>query len=199
MKIEFDAASHSYTVDGKRYPSVTEVLRPQTDWSHVPAWQLEAAGALGRDVHAAVNLLARGQLDEESLDAAVAPYVNGAAMFLRQSGATVIASEQRVASTTLRVAGTLDLLVEWDGWLCYVDWKVSDAMPKTVGAQLAGYQKLYEETFRAGRRHSRSRRYCVRLKHNDYSSERCRDDNGDFSLFQACVTTHWNKQERKYG
>jgi hypothetical protein len=197
--IAFDETTHTYRVDGVRFPSVTEVLAPQTDWSHVPAWQLEAARCLGRDVHAAVNLLARGQLDESSLDPAVAPYVNGAAMFLRTSGATVLAAEQRVACKRMRVAGTLDLLIYWGDFYYFVDWKVSDAVPKTVGAQLAAYEYLYSETFPLAIKHSRTKRLCVRLKHNDYSSHRCNEYNSDLNLFRACTATWWHREERKYG
>jgi hypothetical protein len=197
--IAFDEETHTYHVDGVRYPSVTEVLAPQTDWSHVPAWQLEAARCLGRDVHAAVNLLARGLLNEELLDPAIAPYVNGAVMFLNHTGATVLAAEQRVACKAMRVAGTLDLLLYWQDCYYFVDWKVSDAVPKTVGAQLAAYEYLYSQTFPGAIKHSRTRRLCVRLKHNDYRTHRCAMYSTDLNLFRACAVTWWNRQERKYG
>src|SRR5262245_30523239 len=47
VQIDFDAAHHAYSIDGKPVPSVTQVLAPQNDWSHVDAWALEAAAALG--------------------------------------------------------------------------------------------------------------------------------------------------------
>lgn len=196
--IHFDEPTHSYRIDGVAVPSVTELLAPMNDWSHVDAWALEAARCLGRDVHAAVNLMARGALNWKTLDPGIAPYVRGARRFLRESGGTVIAAEQRVASKLLRVAGTLDLAMIWDDWLYFIDWKVSLTVPSTVGAQLAGYQRLYEDTYRAGRKLVRARRLCVRLKPDDYSATRMNDLNGDTNLFIACLTTFQHRQRRSY-
>lgn len=198
MIIDFDAPTHTYAIDGARVPSVTEVLAPQNDWSMVDAWALEAARCLGRDVHAAVNLMAREQLDWQSLDPALEPYVRGAERFLLESGATVLGSELIVGSKALGVAGTLDLLVQWNGWECLIDWKVSQAVPSTVGAQLAAYQHLYAATFRGGKRLVRARRVCVRLKRGDYSAHRMDEMNGDWNLFRACLTTYQHRQRRKY-
>lgn len=198
MLITFDDARHAYTLDGKPAPSVTEVLAAQNDWSKIPAWQLEAARVLGRDVHAAVNLYARGALDMDALDPAVRPYVEGAAMFLRASGATVIAAEQRVASKVYGVAGTLDALLEWDNYRYFVDWKVSSVVPSTVGAQLAAYELLYDETFNGGKKQYRTRRLCVRLRHNDYSTQRMLESHGDLSLFKSCLNAYKHRERAKY-
>lgn len=198
MKISFHAPTHTYDIDGVRVPSVTQVLAPQNDWSMVPAWQLEAAAALGRDVHTAVNLLARGVLDWESLDDALVPYVRGAERFLRESGGVVIAAEQVVGSKSLGVAGTLDLMMTWDNWLYLIDWKVSAAVPSTVGAQLAAYLQLYVETYNNGRRLRRARRLCVRLGHDSYSTQRMDELNGDFQLFLSCLNTFKHRERRSY-
>lgn len=196
--ISFEAERHAYAIDGVSVPSVTEVLAPQNDWSHVDAWALEAARCLGQDVHAAVNLLARDALDWESLDPAIAAYVRGAERFLKASGAVVLASEQVVASKSLGVAGTLDLFVLWNGWHYFIDWKVSATVPSTVGAQLAAYQQLYCETFRSGRKLVRSRRACVRLKPDAYTVDRIDEPNGDWSLFLSCLNAYKHRQRRSY-
>ena len=198
MNITFHEQTHAYTVDGVSVPSVTQVLEPQNDWSHVDAVALECARCLGRDVHQAINLLACNVLDWESLDPAIATYVRGAERFLKESGGVVLASELRVASKVLGVAGTLDLVMHWGGWEYFIDWKVSAAVPSTVGAQLAGYQRLYSETFRGGRRLTRARRLCVRLKPNGYTSTRMNDQNGDDALFIACFTTFKHRERRHY-
>jgi hypothetical protein len=198
MLISFDADRHAYEIDNVSVPSVTQVLESQNDWSHVPAWQLEAARCLGRDVHAALSLLASDSLDWASLDPAVEPYVRGAERFLRETGATVLASELVVGSKTLGVAGTLDLLMLWDGFEYLIDWKISAAVPSTVGAQLAAYQRLYADTFRKGRRLLKSRRACVRLKHNDYSCTAMNENNGDWNLFQSCLNAYKHRQRRSY-
>ena len=198
MKIDFHAATHAYCIDGVPVPSVTQVLAPQNDWSKIDPVTLEAARALGQDVHAAVNLLARDELDWHSLDLSLRPYVLGAKRFLHESGGVVLAAEQVVGSKTLGVAGTLDLLMQWGEWCYFIDWKVSAAVPSTVGAQLAAYQQLYVDTFRAGRKFVRARRLCVRLWPDGYTCERMKDHNGDYSLFVSCLNTHKHRERRSH-
>jgi hypothetical protein len=198
VHIAFDAPTHTYTIDGARVPTVTQVLAPQNDWSHVEPWVLEAAGAIGRDVHTAVNLMVRDALDWDSLDETIAKYVRGARRFLEESGGVVLASEQAVGSTKYGVAGTLDLFMIWGGWHSFIDWKVSATVPSTVGAQLAAYQQLYADTFRKGRKLVRSRRLCVRLKPDDYSVQRMDEFNGDWALFQSCLNTFKHRERRSY-
>lgn len=199
MNITFDPAGHRYTIDGVRVPSVTEVLASQNDWSMVPAWQLEAACAVGRDVHAAVNLMVRGALDWDSLDACIAPYVRGAQQYIADSGGTVLAAEQVLGSKGLGVAGTLDLLMLMpDGWHYFIDWKVSAAMPSTVGAQLAAYRRLWEGMYYRGRRMVRSRRVCVRLKPDGYNSQRLDEMHGDWNLFQSCLNAFQHRERGTY-
>ncbi len=199
MQIEFDAPTHTYKLDGRRVPSVTQVLEPATDWSFVPAWQLEAARALGQDVHLAINLMVQQRLDWESVDPAVLPYVNGARRFLKESGATVLASELLLGSERLQVCGTLDLLLEWKGWEYYADWKVCDTIPKTVGAQLSGYEILYADMYRAGRRNYRARRVSIRLKPNGYTVDRMKPDNGDEAMFTSHANTWKLREQKRYG
>lgn len=199
MQIEFDAPTHSYKIDGRRVPSVTQVLEPATDWSFIPAWQLEAARALGQDVHLAINLMVQQRLDWESVDPAVLPYVKGAALFLRDSGATVLASELVLGSARIGVAGTLDLLLQWGGWEYYADWKVSDTIPKTVGAQLSGYEILYADHYRNGRRNYRARRVSVRLKPNGYTVDRMKPQNGDEATFISHVNAYKLREQKRYG
>lgn len=198
VQIDFDAAHHAYSIDGKPVPSVTQVLAPQNDWSHVDAWALEAAAALGRDVHAACNLLVRDALDWDSLDPAVAPYVRGAQQFLRKFGGVVLAAEQVVGNKLLGVAGTLDLLIMKNEWQYLIDWKVSATVPSTVGAQLAAYQQLYADTYRGGRRMVRALRRCVRLKPDGYSLHAMDERNGDYSLFISCLNAWKHRERRSY-
>jgi len=64
----FDEATHTYTLNGKRLPSVTQILKPLYDFSMVPADVLKRAGEFGTAVHKTVELYLLGDLDEEALD-----------------------------------------------------------------------------------------------------------------------------------
>jgi hypothetical protein len=106
--IQFDAAEHRYTVAGKRWPSVTEVLDPLLELDGIPRAVLKAAAEFGTHVHMATDLYDKGRLDEPALDPHLAPYLAGWKIFLRDTGAKVLASEVRVGHPKLKYAGTLD-------------------------------------------------------------------------------------------
>ena len=198
MRIDFDAGLHRYCIDGRPVPSVTQVLEPLNDWDMVPAWRLEAAAAVGSEVHAAVNLLVHETLDWSSLDEVIARRVRGAARYLEQSGLTVVASEVRVGSRSLGVAGTVDLIGHLNNWEYFIDWKCTETVPSTVGAQLAAYEKLHAETFHRGKKRHRTRRLCVRLLDDDFRVDDQRDIEAGYSLFISCLNM-WKHRQRKHG
>src|SRR5919107_2807324 len=93
MGIEFDEPSHTYAVDGRSVPTVTQVLAHKNDWSMINPLILEAKAELGRDVHRAMHLLAIGELNWKTLDPAVLPYVRSGERFIREYRLTVLAAE----------------------------------------------------------------------------------------------------------
>lgn len=198
MDVVFQSAGHRYALDGIPVPSVTQILEPLNRWDHVNPWDLEVARCLGRDVHSAVNLLARGELDWESLDVGIAPYVRAAQNFLRHIGGVVLASEQIVASKRYGCAGTLDLLLYVNGWSYFCDWKVSASVPTTVGAQLAAYEQLYTETFCNDKRLVRAHRLCVRLQPERYSTQQMNRHSGDWNTFLSALNIHKHRERRRY-
>src|SRR5690348_9868673 len=107
MRLEFEQSTHTYTLDGARVPSVTQVLDPLLELEGIPAHLLEAARVFGTHVHIACDLMVRGRLDWRALDPNLVPYVEGERNFMRDTGFVVVASELRVASSRLRCAGTL--------------------------------------------------------------------------------------------
>lgn len=190
MRLEFDAAAHQYRIDGRRVPSVTEVLEPLQDFGGASPDVLRAAADFGTHVHEACALLVRGELDWDALDVALVPYVIGAQRFLDESGFVVIAAELRVGHAELRYAGTLDLLGEWRGQRALVDWK-SGAVPRTVGPQTSGYAMAYH----AHHGEQVRRRYCVELKPHGYAVHSL-SDSGDRSIFLSALNCHhWRHRD----
>ena len=182
MRIDFDEVAHAYALDGEPVPSVSQALRLLEDFEAIPPATLERARRRGQYVHEAVALLVREALDWESLDSELVPYLVGAQRFLAETDLTVIASEVRVASRKLRVAGTADLLSHWRKSEALFDFKATAAVPRSVGPQLAAYDALYRETFGGRAR----RRYCVQLKPNDYRVVPLTDP-ADMSIFVSCL------------
>lgn len=191
MKLEFDKASHVYTVGGRVLPSVTQVLAPLEDFERIPYSVLEAARIRGQHVHEAFALLVRDSLDWESLDLDLVPYLLGAKRFLAESGVTIIASELALADSTIGFAGTLDLACEFKGRECIIDVKATATIPRSVGPQTAAYERLYTANFGGRAR----RRLCLQLKPEDYRLEPLNDAR-DWSMFQSCLNVHNFKNRR---
>jgi hypothetical protein len=182
MRLDFNSELHEYRLDGVRVPSVSQVLAPLEDFEHVPRDVLEAARLFGQHVHEACALLVRDELDWASLDLNLVPYMNGARRFLAESGVTVIASELRVASKRLKIAGTLDLRGYWRKSECIFDFKATADTPRSVGPQVAGYDLLHREHFGG----KKCRRYCVQLRADDYRVTPLTDPK-DESIFISCL------------
>jgi len=167
--IQFDAATHTYRVDGVEVPSVTQVLEAVglIDYSHIPWANRQMALERGRAVHEAIALDLEGDLDEDSAEeAGILGYLEAARAARAALGILApLAHEERVYHRQLGYAGTLDLRA--DGLL--LDWKTNQA-EFWVRFQLAAYAAALTSTLmRAGSAHWTAgvvRRVCVEL-HED--------------------------------
>lgn len=188
----FDAASHTYTLDGKVVPGVTSILKPLIDLSGIPKDVLEAKRQLGTDVHLACQLLNDQDLDEESIEPQVRGYLTAYQRFLVESGAKVMASEMRVHEPAVNFAGTLDLILHYRGVGWVVDIKSSIATPISTGPQTAAY-------LRAVHAHDATigHRAALRLRPDGkYRFDPLQNPN-DWSAFVACLTIHRFKESFK--
>ncbi len=180
--LQFDEATHTYTLDGKVLPSVTQVLDCLVDWRHVDPAVLEAAAQFGSHVHQAVDLWNRGVLDEENLDPALRPWLDSWKRFLADTGATVVASEARLACRLPGYAGTADLIVKLGGRICLIDIKTG-AVPRTVGPQLAAYMHAWNE---ANPNLIVRRRFSLALNGSGYALAECKNP-ADWSVFLSAL------------
>jgi hypothetical protein len=187
LQLDFDEATHTYTVAGVRWPSVTQVLEPLQLLDGIPPDILRAAADFGVNVHAACHLLNVGALDIDTLDAALAPYVSAWSKFIADTGAKVIASELRVAHGRLRYAGTLDTICLIDGTRELVDIKSTAAIPRTVAPQTAAYAEAMGEP--------RIKRRVVQLRRDGTYRTARLTDRSDFNLFLSALNI-WNWRQR---
>lgn len=102
----FNEPDHSYFLDGVRLPSVTQILQAEgfIDTRFYEDYDRER----GRIVHLATHYDDLGELDEDSLDPVIVPYVEAWRSFKRESGFIVEASEVSLASKTYGYCGTMD-------------------------------------------------------------------------------------------
>ena len=192
-EIIFDDPTHTYTVNGARFPSVTEVvgmLRPESGARHDV---LEYKRQLGKAVHKAIELMEGGTLDVGSLDPAIVPFVGAWSKFKAETEFAVLHSEMIVYSKKLRVAGTLDLTGMRGDLIELLDLKAVWEMGDETAIQTAGYSMLYEEL--TGVKVQR-RGGLQLLRDGSYRYHPYKDGN-DRNVFLACLTVHnWKANHR---
>lgn len=186
MTLLFDAASHTYTLEGRQLPSVTTIL--QAEGFIDATWFTEYGRDRGTKVHRAVALYDAGELDESCLDPVLVPYLDAWRRFLSDAEVEIDASEVALASPIYGFAGTIDKLARIGGrGPAILDVKTSRTPARWWGLQLAGYHILQGEAHR--------RRCAVQLL--DDGSYRLHEynDRTDRAVFMAALTIHnWKRR-----
>jgi hypothetical protein len=145
--LQFDQPTHTYTLDGVRVPSVTQVLKPLYNFEGIPLATLNAKARLGTAVHRACELLDNDDLDEESEEgrAALAPlagYLAGYKKFKSDMRPKLLANEQLLHHPVHRYAGQIDRSYAFEGHVWDVDLKSTVSMSPIVGLQTAAYTEM---------------------------------------------------------
>lgn len=102
----FDKERHVYSVNGRVLPSVTGILKAEGFIDDT--WFTEDARLRGTYVHLACHLYDMGTLDENELDPALRPYLNGYIRFKADTGFEVVESEVPRYHEQYLFAGTPD-------------------------------------------------------------------------------------------
>ena len=189
--IAFDEATHTYTVDGKAVPSVTQVLAILNDYSGVPAGILERAKMFGSAVHRMIELDVAGTLDHAKLDPALIPWLAQWHEACSDAEIKVTQTERMVYHPTLRYAGRVDIIGSVHGDPAILDLKTGTTIPSTVGAQTWAYREA--AYYGVTRKETRPHRYCLHLQADSWKLLPLRKDADDGALFTACLTIHRHK------
>lgn len=142
-----------YPVEGRLLPSVTSVLGHvfmKPDWARYDMNSPEVIFARnrGRAVHTACYWLAMGRrLNPETIDAAVAPYIDQFTDFELKTGFRTDSAEFRVVSMRYGFAGRGDLRGRFpdDDNRHLLDIKTGYVEPWLAGAQTAAYLRADRE------------------------------------------------------
>lgn len=116
----FDPETHVYTLNGAVIPSVTQLLKPLTDYDQVPEFLLQKAADRGKAVHEACSYFATGQgVDEEQYTAEEWAYFLGFKEWFYEEGGKLftigderLVSEIPMAHTRLKYGVTPDLIID---------------------------------------------------------------------------------------
>ena len=145
--IHFDEATHTYSLDGKKLPSVTEICGLLNNWGDINPAILMQAARRGTVVHEYCELADYG-VDEDGIECEpeLAGYVIAYMRFLRDYRPLWEMVEQRVYSEQFGFAGTLDRYGTIDGKPVLLDIKTSSSVNKLTkiiwACQLSAYQLL---------------------------------------------------------
>lgn len=106
MELTFEPEKHEYKLDGVSVPSVTQILVKSGIVDTI--WYTENGCARGDAVHKAIHYHDQDDLEWDSLDEIVKPYVEAWIKFRTDVHFEIIKSEESVYDPIYRYAGTYD-------------------------------------------------------------------------------------------
>lgn len=189
-KLALDEETHTYRYGGKVVPSVTQIISMLCDLSHIDPGVLERKGEIGCAVHKACEIIDLGKtLDPDSIDDAVAPYVDAYRSFLDTVKPQVLAIEQMVYHPTHEYAGRLDRIYRIDGKLVWVDIKTTAKIHPVAGVQTAAYQGAHYGDVPPG-----SARAVLQLRPDRTFRVKMTTSDSDWQVFLSCLSIYrWRK------
>ena len=155
----FDPETHTYTLDGKEIPSVTQLVEiystAKVEEDSDLELTFESAAERGTLLHGYLeHRLTGGEIEDYEIPVAYSGYVEAIELFLSEHELEPMLIETPMCSASMRnilneimfFAGTPDYVGGFDGNLAILDWKfVSQIQKAKVGAQLCGYNGLCED------------------------------------------------------
>lgn len=187
--LHFDAATHTYTVDGVVLPSVTQILKSCYDFSMIAPEVLERKRQIGTAVHIAIKLDIDNDLVEESVAQELRGYLAAWRSFRGEAGlheADFGECEKPMYHPTYGYAGTPDVTAHLHGHWSVIDAKCVDALHPAWALQLAGYQELLNANVSKDSQKI-ERRYSLRLfPDGKYRLDEWKDRN-DWNVFLAML------------
>lgn len=164
--LTFDAATHVYQVQGKRVPSVTQILSSLgfNEFGFCPPEVMEAARLRGNDVHKATELLDLNQLDWTTVSDEIAPYLIAYQKFLSEvKPKSIEVIEHKVYHKTFGYCGMCDRVYKYPYGLAMVDIKAGTEQV-THKLQTAAYAMAWDHE--QGPLRKISRRFALYLFNN---------------------------------
>jgi len=181
MALEYDESTHTYKIDGKVVPCVSDVLREAGLIGD--RWFTEEARARGSYVAIATSLSDEGKL--KSVPDAINGYIQAYESFLYDSGFKIEQNEQPLADEAYGYAGTPDRVGKIGKDRVVVDIKTGQAWPH-YKLQTAGYAQLLPPPVK---------RACVYLANNGTYKVRHHTNPRDWNVFAAALKiAHWRRE-----
>jgi hypothetical protein len=147
--LTFDETTHTYRLDNERVPHITQVLALAglDCWEHVPPEVMAAARARGTAVHRLVQFWLEDDLDWDTVDESLVPYLDAYLEFATHSRFEPDMIETPLVHRALRFAGTPDLVGPFGNMRGIVELK-SGGITEAAQLQTAGQAILVNEPCR---------------------------------------------------
>lgn len=143
IPIEFDELTHTYVVEGRVLPSVTQVMKrlSEDSYAQIPQSIMDVASSRGTKVHKAIDEYLKFGI--EPIEDDVKAYFKGFMNAIRELGIKVLNSEMILTNGVY--CGTVDAIVEYKEKVYLIDWKTTSKINENlVSVQFAGYKELCE-------------------------------------------------------
>lgn len=144
-RVQFDEATHTYTLDGVELPSVTHIIRylAVDKANNADPNMALIARERGSAVHEATVMYDCSGEIPDGFPAEYAPYLEAYVQFVRDYKPGWELIEHQMGNATLGFAGTLDRFGVIDDKWCILDIKTSYKVDiPSLSAQLAAYHDL---------------------------------------------------------
>lgn len=189
-RVHFDPETHTYRIDGRIVPNITEILRVATfdDFEFVTPEQLEKARLRGQAGHLAIEGVVKGTFNPFEAEPEVVETTDAFSRFLSDSGFEPLMCEAVVASLMFRYAGRLDLFGKMDGRQALIDVKNTAAPPASTALQTAGQEVALRETYDVT---GEIDRYCLHISGGRYKLIPYTDKTDQRVFFAALSVTNW--------
>lgn len=141
---KFYEDTHTHTIGGVIVPGITTILKPLTNYEHVPEHIMKAACQYGSAVHKAVELHCQDELDVDSLDSNLVPPLTGFVRWLvdYKLDKSDFIVELPMGDPSLMVACIPDIIV--DGKLI-VEIKTRKCNPLTDSIQTVCQEHIWKK------------------------------------------------------
>lgn len=200
--LQFDEATHTYTLAGRVIPSVTQILKQVVDFSMVAPDILERKCAIGSALHMAIALDHADDLDYDSLDASVLPYFEAWRKFVADMGRGLVvhAAEMPIASATYQYGVTPDIWGSVNGRRAVIELKSTAAIHPSVGLQTAAQEMAITECDAwPGGTGQAVDRYALQLQPSGQYRIHHFKNRGDFAVFIALRSVWGWRASHKLG
>lgn len=196
-RVQFDEATHTYTLDGVELPSVTRIIRylAVDKANNADPNMAMIARERGTLVHQEAMLFDYTNSFSSDIDSDCAPYLEAYVQFVRDYKPGWELIEHQMGNETLGFAGTLDRFGLIDGEYAILDIKTSYKvdMP-SLSAQLAAYMSLLYKEYSPAKWDAILEKglnlYGLQLMRNGkYRLYKCDESVGDI-LFQSCLKVY---------